>query len=246
MKIPCRRRRGSFLGFPILGFPVWVAFASLLFLGACSVTPTGQLVLGPSGPGRDYKPRSDYRYEQRSAAYPSTRYSRTGSSPYRSEYHHFFVDEEALPTLTPDNSRIEILLGAQRARVYRTGQGPDKLVIETQISTGKEGHSTPAGSFRILEKSVEKKSNLYGIWVNQDTGAIVEQDGDSRRHPGGRSQFQGTPMPYWMRVTPGGVGMHVGYVPNYPASHGCIRVPRSAQTLIFSKTKVGTPVLIRR
>ena len=50
-------------------------------------------------------------------------------------------------------------------------------------------------------------------------------------------------MPYWMRVT-GGIGMHIGEVPGYPASHGCIRVPETIQPIIFSKVQVGTPVTI--
>jgi lipoprotein-anchoring transpeptidase ErfK/SrfK len=68
-------------------------------------------------------------------------------------------------------------------------------------------------------------------------------DGESGSHPGGSATFVGAEMPYWMRIT-GGVGMHIGYVPNYPASHGCIRVPSGVQPLIFSKVGVGTPVVI--
>ena len=51
-------------------------------------------------------------------------------------------------------------------------------------------------------------------------------------------------MPYWMRLTNTGIGMHVGYVPTYAASHGCIRLPDKIAPLIYSKTKVGTPVTI--
>ena len=51
-------------------------------------------------------------------------------------------------------------------------------------------------------------------------------------------------MPYWLRITSYGVGMHEGYVPSHPASHGCIRVPRNVQHLIYSKVGVGTPVKI--
>jgi lipoprotein-anchoring transpeptidase ErfK/SrfK len=50
-------------------------------------------------------------------------------------------------------------------------------------------------------------------------------------------------MPYWMRIN-GGIGLHVGFVPDQPASHGCIRVPASIQPLIFSKVGVGTPVTV--
>jgi lipoprotein-anchoring transpeptidase ErfK/SrfK len=157
-----------------------------------------------------------------------------------------FVDEELLPTLNPGNARVEVDLGDQRARVYRTGgRSGDQLVIETQISTGKQGHNTPEGNFKFLEKSIPKKSNLYGKWIDSETGAVLVGDGDSRKPPRSpNAKFVGTPMPYWLRITPGGVGMHIGYVPNYPASHGCIRVPKAIQPLIYEKVKVGTPVTI--
>ena len=167
-------------------------------------------------------------------------------SKYYSSVHYIRVDEKALDSLTPSNSRIEIDLGEQRARVYRTGMKKgERPVIETQISTGREGHSTPSGSFRILEKTRDKKSNLYGKWVDSDTGATLISDGDIRKPPKqGNADFQGAPMPYWLRITSGGVGMHIGYVPNHRASHGCIRVPKQVQPLIYSKVRVGTPVTI--
>ena len=58
--------------------------------------------------------------------------------------------------------------------------------------------------------------------------------------------FEGATMPYWMRLTDSGVGLHVGYVPGRPASHGCIRLKRDSATEIFELVKVGTPVVDRR
>ena len=51
-------------------------------------------------------------------------------------------------------------------------------------------------------------------------------------------------MRYFMRLTDSGVGMHVGILPGYPASHGCIRLPAEIAPLIYSKVKLGTPVTI--
>ncbi|MCP5551007.1 MAG: L,D-transpeptidase family protein [Akkermansiaceae bacterium] len=167
------------------------------------------------------------------------------TSKYYSPSHYIYVNERQIAQLTPSNARIEIDLGDQRARIFKTGGGRDQLMIETQISTGRQGHDTPDGDFKVMEKSMTKKSNLYGVWVDGGDGSLLVKDGDSRNHPGNAgAEFQGTPMPYWMRVTPGGVGMHVGYVPSYPASHGCIRVPKQVQPLIYEKVKVGTPVHI--
>jgi lipoprotein-anchoring transpeptidase ErfK/SrfK len=49
-------------------------------------------------------------------------------------------------------------------------------------------------------------------------------------------------MKWFMRLTGEGVGMHVGILPGYPASHGCIRMPPQTAEMFYSKVKVGTPV----
>jgi lipoprotein-anchoring transpeptidase ErfK/SrfK len=162
--------------------------------------------------------------------------------------HHVTINQAVLNTVTPSNSRLEIDLREQKARLYKV-EGDWRMVsLETPISTGREGYRTPSGEFTVLEKLADKKSTLYGSWVDRNTGALLEEDGDSRHPPsGGRwdPQFNGAPMPNWLRLTNDGIGMHIGYVPEYPASHGCIRVPRKAQDLIYQKVRVGTPVTIR-
>lgn len=163
-------------------------------------------------------------------------------SQYKSKEHHIEVNNRLLDSLNASNAKIEIDLSDQRARIYKSSGGQKQLVIETQISSGKSGHTTPTGSFRIKEKLEHKRSTLYGRWLNS-SGGVVTSSGDSRKRPSGGSTFVGAEMPYWMRIN-GGIGMHIGYVPNGPASHGCIRVPSTVQPLIFSKVGVGTPVTI--
>lgn len=53
-------------------------------------------------------------------------------------------------------------------------------------------------------------------------------------------------MPYYMRLTGDGVGMHAGPIPNpgSRASHGCIRLPRAFAPILFASTSIGTPVKI--
>jgi len=155
--------------------------------------------------------------------------------------HYLFVDKERLETVTPGETKIDIDLSKQRAKIL---DGAGNIVIETQISTGTSNHRTPTGSFTILEKIVDKRSNRYGKWVNASSGATITSDGDSYKKPSGNAKFVGTQMPYWMRVTWFGIGMHIGYVPDYAASHGCIRVPAHIQPTIYSKVRVGTPVKI--
>jgi lipoprotein-anchoring transpeptidase ErfK/SrfK len=161
---------------------------------------------------------------------------------YKSEGHDVFVNQRVLGTLEPANAKIEISLSEQRARIYKQEGAEKVLVIETQVSTGKSGHSTSPGTFKISEKLPTKQSTLYGHWVNAD-GVTVPSSGSSDSRPAGGAQFVGAEMPYWMRIN-GGIGMHIGYVPDHPASHGCIRVPSTIQPLIFAKVGVGTEVTI--
>lgn len=139
---------------------------------------------------------------------------------------------------------IIIDLRAQRAEIYIGGQYAGWSVV----ATGKEGFNTPAGEYRILEKLVDKYSTLYGKTVDAG-GSTVKADADVRRDrppQGGRFVF--APMPYWMRLTWRGIGMHAGPIPRpgSPASHGCIRLPRAFAPQLFEFVRIGTQVRIVR
>jgi hypothetical protein len=86
----------------------------------------------------------------------------------------------------------------------------------TTISTGGEGHETPLGVFTILEKRIRHFSNLY----------------------------DDAPMPYMQRLTWGGVALHGGHLPGYPASHGCIRLPEAFAKLLYAETRLGMTVVV--
>jgi lipoprotein-anchoring transpeptidase ErfK/SrfK len=58
------------------------------------------------------------------------------------------------------------------------------------------------------------------------------------------THFEGAAMTWFMRLTGDGVGMHVGILPGYPASHGCIRMPGQGAEMFYAKVKVGTPVTV--
>lgn len=135
--------------------------------------------------------------------------------------------------------RIVINLSEQRAYYYRG----NTRVGMTPISSGREGYNTPTGQFSVIQKNANHVSNLYGDYVDAQGVVVQSNVGVHRdpRPPGTR--FRGAPMPYFMRVT-GAVGMHAGYLPGYPASHGCIRLPMGAARKFFQNTPMGTPVLI--
>ncbi|MDH3582109.1 MAG: L,D-transpeptidase family protein, partial [Hyphomicrobiales bacterium] len=74
----------------------------------------------------------------------------------------------------------------------------DKVLVTSRVSSGKKGHTTPSGVFSILQKNRFHRSNIY-----------------SR-----------APMPFMQRLTWSGIALHASNsVPNYPASHGCVRLP---------------------
>jgi len=136
---------------------------------------------------------------------------------------------------------ITIDLAMQEARFYKGGN----LVGTSPISSGREGYSTPSGSFRVTQKNADHISNLYGDYVDENGNVVVANVGvhRDRRPPGTR--FRGAPMPFFMRVV-GAVGMHGGYLPGYPASHGCIRMPMEMARIYFENAPSGTPVRITR
>src|SRR6478752_10249384 len=134
---------------------------------------------------------------------------------------------------------VKIYLKEQRAYFYKA----DVLVGESQVSAGREGHDTPVGTYKITQKDKDHASSLYGDYVDA-TGAVVQKDvetGKDPKPPG--AVFKGAPMPFFMRIT-GGVGMHEGYLPGYPASHGCIRMPGKMAEVFFNNVDLKTPVQI--
>jgi hypothetical protein len=142
----------------------------------------------------------------------------------------------------PGRTAIRIVLGEQKAYIFRGGHEAGWTYLASGIST----HNTPTGNFTILEKQAQKSSNTYGVIVNS-AGNVINWDAKSGRDhipPGGH--FVGAPMPYWMRLTSYGVGMHAGPIPRpgLPASHGCIRLPEKMAAKLFEIVEVGTPVTI--
>ena len=111
-----------------------------------------------------------------------------------------------------DGIRIVVSIAEQAAYVLDGG----KVVARSPVSTGKRGHETPTGTFRILQKKVHHRSTTY----------------------------DNAPMPYMQRLTWSGVALHAGALPGYPASHGCIRMPRSFAKKLYGVTSHATLVTV--
>jgi lipoprotein-anchoring transpeptidase ErfK/SrfK len=139
---------------------------------------------------------------------------------------------------TSDSYSVEIDLEEQTAYLVRDG----RVVLSTPIASGRYGHLTETGSFKIIEKERSHFSTLYGKIVDASGRTVVsDADADMPVPRGGR--FIPAPMRYFMRFNES-IGMHAGYLPGYPASHGCVRLPEENAVAFFNALNVGTPVTV--
>ncbi len=176
-------------------------------------------------------------------------------NPYPAGTHAHFAAEPAYPKtmktwiakplmeqLTKSNSKIIISLSQQRARIYVR----DHVAMDWPISTGVDGHLTPSGVFRVLQKKEKHSSTRYGKFVST-TGKTTNSNADLANGLPSDSEFVGASMPYWHRLTWDGVGLHSGKVtPGRRLSHGCIRSPYEAIKTFYSYSQMGMPAYITR
>ncbi|MGQ9660617.1 MAG: L,D-transpeptidase family protein [Thermochromatium sp.] len=139
-------------------------------------------------------------------------------------------------------THIIINTNEQKARFY----SGDKEIGWSTVATGVPGYPTPTGRFQVTEKIENKRSNLYGKIYGQG-GRVLHANAKVGRDPipeGAR--FEGAHMPFFMRLTDDGVGLHAGPIPNpgRPASHGCIRLPSKIASVVFQHVSNGTAVTI--
>jgi len=135
---------------------------------------------------------------------------------------------------------IKVVLSEQRAYFYKG----DVLIGDTKCSSGKATLPTPPGNYVINQKDLNHVSNLYGKFVDAE-GNVTNSNVDMSKMklPEGNT-FDGAKMPFFMRFT-GGYGLHAGIVPNHPASHGCVRLPRVMAEHFYENATVGTPVTVQ-
>jgi hypothetical protein len=203
----------------------FAAAAATLLLASCAnqkpaaeVTKDGKFV-NPHPPGT-------YDHFKAEPTYPKT--------------YSVWKNEELLSQTNPGNSSIKISLEKQRGFLMNG----EEIVMDYPICSGIPSRPTPVGTFYILEKTVDKKSNKYGR-IYDAAGDVVNSDADSTIDaiPEG-GKFEGASMRYWMRLTNDGVGHHIGPVKRRPASHACIRGPSATMPVVYSKVKSGTRVIV--
>ncbi len=144
----------------------------------------------------------------------------------------------ALPVVALGEASIDIDLAEQRAYLLMDG----RAVASGEISSGREGYDTRPGRFKITEKDQDHRSNLYGSIVDQN-GNVLDHNATSKTSRPAGTVFRGASMPYFMRFD-GGIGLHAGYLPGRPDSHGCVRLPEDVAQVFYRNVSVGTPVIV--
>ena len=133
---------------------------------------------------------------------------------------------------------VEIDLQQQTAYLVRGRY----VALESPISSGRYGHLTQTGSFTVLEKERKHYSSIYGKIVDAYGNTVVADADVDMKVPSG-CKFVPAPMNWFMRFHAAD-GMHAGYLPGYPASHGCVRMPEDLAIAFFNSVDVGTPVTV--
>jgi hypothetical protein len=118
------------------------------------------------------------------------------------------------PADQPSAAVNHIIVSLTDQRLYAYHGG--QLIAWSNVSSGRAGHETPTGAFTVSQKDVDHHSSLY----------------------------DNASMPFFLRLTDGGVGLHAGFLPGYPASHGCVRLPLGMARELYQRVDPGTPVEI--
>lgn len=111
---------------------------------------------------------------------------------------------------------VTVIVSLETQRAYVYRNGVP-IGVST-VSTGAEGRRTPTGVFTVLQKDIDHVSNLY----------------------------KDSPMPFMQRLTWGGIALHAGDLPGYPASHGCVRFPAAFAKLLYGVSKLGMTVVVTK
>ncbi len=110
------------------------------------------------------------------------------------------------------NAEKKVIVDVAHQRAYLLIN--NQIAIDTAISTARAGKETPRGTFKITQRVESgKTSSIYGC-----------------------------ALPYWQRLDQSAIGLHVGDLPGYAASAGCIRLPYSVAPVLFANTASGIEV----
>ena len=140
--------------------------------------------------------------------------------------------------LSAKQTAVMIDLTEQMAYLLEDG----RVAYVSPIASGKEGFATPAGSFRVISKDLNHQSGNFGL-ITDPSGRILNPNATPVSYVPPGCRYVPAPMPYFMEFRKY-IGMHAGFLPGYPASHGCVRMPRDLAAKFFAQVQIGTPVKV--
>jgi hypothetical protein len=142
------------------------------------------------------------------------------------------------PNLSAQQTSVIVDLSQQTAYLFEGG----RVALISPIASGKDGWGTPLGSFRVSKKDLNHQSGSFGL-IGDSYGRIINSNASPGSYIPPGCHYLPAPMPYFMEFSKY-VGLHAGYLPGYPASHGCVRMPKDLAAEFFSRVQVGTPVKV--
>ncbi len=139
-----------------------------------------------------------------------------------------------------DAQQTSVVINLSEQTAYLVENG--RVMLVSPIASGREGWGTPVGSFRLISKDQNHQSGSFGL-IGDSYGRIVNANATPASYIPPGCHYIPAPMPYFMEFRKY-VGMHAGYLPGSPASHGCVRMPRDLAAEFFDRVQVGTPIRV--
>lgn len=178
--------------------------------------------------------------EYKNPFHPSTYAHFAARKDYPGTY-DVYKDVALLKRHPKQSRKVVICLNDQRGQYLVDGL----VAMDFPLSSGVSAYPTKLGDYSIISKKEDHTSNLYGKMYDAQ-GKCINYNAESTDPVPEGGRFEGSPMPYWQRLTNAGLGLHVGKVRRRPLSHGCIRLPRPVAQTLYEQTGIGTPVTIQR
>jgi len=140
--------------------------------------------------------------------------------------------------LSAQQTAVVINLTEQMAYLLKNG----RVTVVAPIASGKEGWETQVGNFAVISKDLNHQSGTFGL-ITDAYGRIVNPNAVPGSYVPPGCHYLAAPMPYFIEFRKY-VGIHAGYLPGYPASHGCVRMPKDLAANFFAGVQIGTPVKV--
>ena len=150
------------------------------------------------------------------------------------------TNASVLQRVTPDNAHV--IVSSPSSALISWSKTKSRSTARSRLASAATRRRTE------VSPSSKKTRTITPVCTGdyKDSSGRTVRGGVSARidsAPSG-THFVGASMKWFMRLTGEGVGMHVGILPGYPASHGCIRMPEPGAAQFYSHVKVGTPVRV--